>query len=360
MKALIIGLGGIGQRHARNLRAILGDRLHLIAYRQRRLTHVVTQTLQAEPEKNVERELGIRAFSDLNAALAERPDVAFICNPSNMHLPVATACAKAGCDLFMEKPLSDSLDGIDALSAAVEENGRIAMVGYQLRFHPAVQKLASVLESGQLGRILAVRACVGEYLPNWHPYEDYRQTYAARAELGGGVVLTLIHEYDYLYSLFGMPARLFACGGHLSHLEINVEDTASILMECSREGRPLPVHLHQDYLQNPPSRQCEVIGDRGKARLDFRSLTLTVYESERPAPEVHEWPDFERNQLFIDQTRHFLDCVVTRTQPIVNLEGGAQSLRMALAAKLSMSTHSLVELPPVELPPVQSPSYAKN
>ena len=253
MKALIIGLGGIGQRHARNLRTILGDRLELIAWRQRRLTHVVTQTLQADHQKDVEQELGIRAFSDLNAALAEKPAAAFVCNPSNMHLRVAKSCAEAGCDLFLEKPLSDSLDGIDELSDAVEKNGRIAMVGYQLRFHPAIQKLASVLESGQLGRILAVRASVGEYLPNWHPYEDYRQTYAARAELGGGVVLTLIHEFDYLYSLFGMPTRLFAAGGHLSHLEINVEDTASILMECSREGRTLPVHLHQDYLQIRPA-----------------------------------------------------------------------------------------------------------
>ena len=344
MKILIVGLGGVGQRHARNLRSIFQDRVDLVAYRVRGLTHVVTPTLDADASKNVEDELGIRAFSDLDTALEERPEIAFVCNPSSAHLSTAMACVNAGCDLFIEKPLSISIDGVDALIAAVEENHRIAMVGYQLRFHPCVTKLASVIESGCLGRILSVRATIGEYLPKWHPYEDYREMYAARAELGGGVVLSQIHEFDYLYSLFGFPTKLYAIGGHWSHLDIDVEDTASTLMECSFEGRPLPIHLHQDYLQTAPSRQCEVIGDRGRAVLDFPSLSVTVYESQRRSPVVHAWKDFERNQLFLDEVRHFLDCVEKRTRPVVDVRCGAQSLRIALAAKLSMASNNLVEL----------------
>lgn len=344
MKILIIGLGSIGQRHARNLRSTLRDDVELIAYRVRRLTHVVAPNLKAGRDTNVEDELSIRPFSDLNEALAERPDIAFVCNPSSVHLPTAMACVNAGCDLFIEKPLSNSIDGVDELVSAVDEKGRIAMVGYQLRFHPGVIKLSSVIQSGCLGHILSVRATVGEYLPNWHPYEDYRDTYAARAELGGGVVLSQIHEFDYLYSLFGLPSNLYALGGHWSHLDIDVEDTASILMECSFEGRPLPIHLHQDFLQAPPSRQCEVIGDRGKAILDFPSLKLTIYDSLRPSPTVYTWPDLERNELFLDEVRHFLECVEKRTRPIVDLRCGAQSLRTALAAKLSMASKRSVEL----------------
>ena len=90
-------------------------------------------------------------------------------------------------------------------------------------------------------------------MPGWHPYEDYRALYAARADLGGGVVLSQIHEFDYLYALFGLPRRLFAIGGHLSHLEIDVEDVASTLMEFNVDGHILPVHLQQDYLQRPAS-----------------------------------------------------------------------------------------------------------
>lgn len=347
MKILMVGLGAIGQRHARNLRTVLQDHVELLAYRVRGLSHVVTPKLQADASRNVEQEYSIQAFSDLEQALSQGPDVAFICNPSSHHVPTAAACLRAGCDLFVEKPLSHTSEGVEDLIRLARGKGRVTMVGYQLRFHPGLLRLASVMENGSLGRLLAVRAWIGEYLPNWHTYEDYRGSYAARTDLGGGAILSQIHELDYLYSLFGLPGKLYAVGGHWSHLEIEVEDVASILMEMSRDGRPLPVHLHQDYLQAPGVRQCEVIGDRGKAVLDFQAPSLTVYDYRSGAPPiVHAFPNFERNQLFMDEVRHFLECVRTRSKPIVDLEDGFQSLCMALSAKRSMATGMLMELAP--------------
>ena len=344
MKILMIGLGGIGQRHTRNLRALLGDSVEIIAYRVRRQMHVVTPTMGADESRNVEDVYSIRAFYELEEALAEKPDIAFVCNPSSLHIPVTLACLRAGCDVFIEKPLADSLDGTDELVRVAEEHKRIAMVGYQLRFHPCLLKLAETVRSGQLGNLLAVRATIGEYLPNWHPYEDYRQMYASRADLGGGVVLSQIHEVDYLYSLFGLPSRIYALGGHWSELEIDVEDTASILMECSVDGRPFPIHLHQDYLQSPPSRQCEVIGDRGRVVMDLHAMTVCVFTRGNKEPDVHSFAGFERNQLFLDQTRHFLDCVQSRQRPVVDLRDGQQSLRMALAVKASIASRQPIDL----------------
>lgn len=344
MKILMVGLGGIGQRHMRNLRTLLGARAEFLAYRVRRQMHVVTPALGADHARNVEEEYSLRTFSTLAAALEEKPDMAFICNPSNMHVPVALACVRAGCDLFVEKPLSDSMKDTAALVAETEGRKGIAMVGYQLRFHPCVLALSRIVRSGALGNLLAVRATVGEYLPNWHPYEDYRQMYAARADLGGGVVLSQIHEFDYLFSLFGVPERVYAVGGHWSELDVDVEDTASILMEFSSGGRPLPVHLHQDYLQSPPSRQCEVIGDRGRVMMDLSGLTVTLFTRGNATPEVSSFAGFDRNQLFIDQTNHFLECIATRSRPVVDLKDGLQSLRMAIAVKRSMELHQPVEL----------------
>lgn len=120
MKILIVGLGGIGQRHVRNLRTILGQNVEIVAYRVRGLPHVVTPALQMDAARNVEREYNIRAFEDLGAALAERPDVAFICNPNSLHMPVALLCVEAGCDLFLEKPVSSSLAGVAELMQAAE------------------------------------------------------------------------------------------------------------------------------------------------------------------------------------------------------------------------------------------------
>jgi len=210
MKVLMIGLGGIGQRHTRNLRALLGNGVEIIAYRVRRQMHVVTPTMAADASRNVESEYAIQTFSDLEEALAQNPDAAFICNPSSLHVPVTLACIRAKCDVFIEKPLSDSMAGIDELIHAADEHKVIAMVGYQLRFHPCLRALAETVKSGILGSLLGVRATVAEYLPNWHPYEDYRRMYASRADLGGGVVLSQIHEFDYLYSLFGVPTRAYA------------------------------------------------------------------------------------------------------------------------------------------------------
>lgn len=348
MKFLMIGLGGIGQRHVRNLRTLLGDAAEFIAYRVRRQMHVITPTMGADASRNVEDDYSIRAYSKLDEALAQKPDVAFVCNPSSLHVQIASTCIGAGCDVFIEKPLSNSIDGTAELIRMAAERERIAMVGYQLRFHPCLRKLAEIVQSGVLGNLLAVRATIGEYLPGWHLYEDYRQMYAARADLGGGVVLSQIHELDYLYSLFGLPRRIFAIGGHWSELEIDVEDTASILMECSMAGRPLPIQLHQDYLQSPPSRQCEVIGDHGRVLMDLHALTVTVFTRGNATPNVHSFACFERNQLFADQLIHFLECIKNRMRPVVDLKDGLQSLRMALAAKNSMATHQPVELPPVE------------
>jgi predicted dehydrogenase len=343
MKILVIGLGGIGQRHARNLRALLGNSLELLAYRVRGLSTLITPVLTADPTRDIEQEYKIRVFNNLESALAESPDAAFVCNPSSLHLDVSLKCVEAGCDLFVEKPLSNSPEGIQRLIDTVQASNRVAMVGYQLRFHPCVQRLRAILAEGTLGTPLAVRAVVGEFLPFWHRYEDYRRMYAARAELGGGVILSQIHELDYLYSLFGVPHRLLGIGGHWSDLEVDVEDTASILMEYSVNGRPLPVHVQLDYLQYPPMRQCEIVGDHGKVVVDLIANTLTLYANRQDEPERFQVAGFERNQLFLDELEHFLHCVRTRQTPMITLHDAAQSLRMAFAAKESISTGRVVE-----------------
>jgi predicted dehydrogenase len=225
----------------------------------------------------------------------------------------------------------------------VQRHGRIVMVGYQLRFHPCVRALEQLVGERSLGSLLSVRAVVGEYLPGWHPYEDYRAMYAARADLGGGVILSQIHEFDYLYALFGLPYRLFSIGGHLSQLEIDVEDVASTLMQFSVDGHALPVHLQQDYLQRPPSRSCEVLGSRGKVFMDLPSVSLTRYDGDGVG-ESRNWDKWNRNEAYQDELRHFLECVRTRGKPLVDLVDGIASLRMALAAKESIATGRVVEL----------------
>lgn len=340
MKALIIGLGSVGQRHARNLRTLLGTDVELMAYRVRNLPRVSI----APGAASVAEQCGIREYSDLQEALGRRPEAVFVCNPSRLHIPVAIAAARAGANLFIEKPLSDSYHGVEELIELVERKELTAVVGYQMRFHPCLQRLHALLCDGMIGRVVAVRAEAGEYLPGWHPHEDYRTSYAARADLGGGVLLSQIHEMDYLYWMFGRPRRIFALGGKLSDLEIDVEDVASVSMECLVDSRPVPIHLHQDYLQCPPSRICQVIGTAGKAVVDLRAASVEVYGERGQLRESNRYEHFQRNQMFLDELRSFLDTLEGKQPPAVTLRDAAQSLLMALAARQSLQTGQVVEL----------------
>ena len=340
----MVGLGAIGQRHLRNLRTLLGNDVEILAYRTRGNPEVLTDTLKVEEGSCLEEKYNLQIITDLDQALCRKPDAVFVCNPSSLHIPTAIKAAQAGCNLFVEKPLSHNFKHVKALISLVESRNIKTVVGYQMRFHPCLLRLRTLLQEQIIGRVLTVRAEVGEYLPGWHTYEDYRQTYGARQDLGGGAVLSQIHELDYLYWLFGIPKHVYALGDHLSSLEIDVEDTVEILMSCFKDGYLIPVSLHQDYLQRPPNRTCQVIGDTGKILVDLRALTVNVFDNQGKQVEVNSYAGFDRNQLFIDELKDFLGYLQGRETSLVDLREAAQSLRMALAAKESLATGKVVSL----------------
>jgi len=344
MKILIVGLGGIGQRHVRNLRALFGADIEIIAFRVRRLLTTVTEKLDVEDGVDVEIKYSVRVFNDLDQALSQNPDIAFVCNPSSMHIPVALKIAEKGCHLFIEKPLSHNDEHIEKLISIIDQKKLISLVGFQMRFHPCLQKLKNILDGNLIGKVLSVRVQVGEFLPGFHKYEDYRQMYASKKELGGGVVLSQIHELDYLYWMFGLPLRIFAIGGHLSSLEIDVEDVASILMEFRYRDSTFPVHLHMDYVQQPPSRTCDILGDRGKVNIDLRSNRLTLYGDDGNISEDYTFEDFDRNKMFLDEVNHFFTCIENKKKSLVTVHEGYQSLRMALLIKDSIKTGEVINL----------------
>jgi len=338
------GLGAIGQRHLRNLKTLIGDDLQVLAWRQRGGQQVLSDTLTVQPGLTLRDFYAIREFDDLDVALREHPDAVFVTNPSSLHLPVAMAAARAGCHLFIEKPLSHTLDGVDELIALVESRGLTAAVGYQMRFHPALRLLKAILDEGTLGPLLAVRIEQGEYLPGSHPYEDYRAGYAARQELGGGLLLSQIHELDAVCWIHGMPLKVFALGGHWTQLETNVEDVTSLLLECRHAGRPLPIHLQHDFIRRPPVRRFEVLAECGAVAADLLAPRVQVIHAATGAVTTHEFDDFRRNDMFLEEIGHFLACVRGEAAPVVGLRDARDSLRVALAARRSIDTGEAVGL----------------
>ncbi len=217
MRILICGLGSVGRRHLRNLVSLGQEDLVLYRTGKSRL-----------PGDEL---VGWPISDRLEAALKDwAPDAAVIANPTSLHLETARAAAEAGCHILLEKPISDRLDGLSALETSVVRKGLRVLVGYQFRFHPGLRAAKAILDDGSIGQPVSARAEWGEYLPSWHPWEDYRQAYSARADLGGGAVLTLSHPFDYLRWLFGEVESVTAQVGKGGQLEIDVDDVAEVIM----------------------------------------------------------------------------------------------------------------------------------
>lgn len=321
LRWLVIGCGSIGRRHLRNLR-VLGQ-TDLLVYRSR-----------PAGVAEIEREFGARSFFALDEALAQRPDAVIVSNPTSLHVPAALAAAEAGCHLFIEKPISHTLDGVDHLLTQVAQRGLVAMVGYNLRFHPALRALREMMDRGDIGDALSVRAWAGQYLPDWHPSEDYRSGYVARAELGGGVILTLSHELDYLRWLFSDVAEVTAVTAQPSRLEMSTESLAEITL-ILQSGVVVQVHL--DCLQRTPSRGCEVIGSAGTIRCDLLRSEVQVLRA-GAGPVTLPIPLTDPNQTYLDELAHFIDCIRTGQEPAVTLSDGVAALQIALAAHRAAET----------------------
>ena len=337
MKALFVGLGSIGQRHLRNIRQLVGDDLEVIAYRARSDSPLLGADGTVIEGKSVDEEYGIEVFSSLESSLEASPDVAFICNPTRMHVEAAIKCAEAGCHMLIEKPLSDQIDDIDRLKSVIGESGVVATVAYQMRFHPGILALSDLIQSGDFGLVVSASLTIGEYLPNWHPYEDYREGYAAVEALGGGSIATQSHEFDYASMLFGPPKSVFAVGGQLSDLDLGVEDVVLLLADHGVDGRRLPVQYNLDYVRRSPVRKCEIVFQCGSAVLDLLLNTVQIAGSTDDDRRLLEWKGFDRNELFLKEMEDFLGAVNGEALNGASIAEGIANVGLIAAAKKSLT-----------------------
>ena len=330
MRFLIIGCGSIGMRHMRNLKSLGIDGL------------MAFDTV-ADRRERAQQECGARPFDSLDAALRSGAGVAFVTTPTHLHVPIALQAAHAGCHLFIEKPLSHTEEGLNELIDVVQRNHLVTMVGCNMRFHHGPATIKRLLDNGAIGRIISATLDAGQYMPDWHPGQDYRQRYSAQRSMGGGVVLDGIHEIDYAQWLFGEVAEIFCYGGKFSNLDIDVEDSANILMKFE-SGFSAMIHI--DYIQRAYSRSCKVIGEEGTIIWDITTPTQVRWFS----AETKQWGDIEPpenysiNDMYLEELRHYLNCVELAKRTALDVEEAARVTRVALAIKQSMNTSQRVLL----------------
>ncbi len=327
-KILIVGLGSIGRRHVRNLRALLPD-AELAALRRQP---------DAEPVPGVDHQ-----YHELSGAIAFRPDAAIIASPATEHLSTARSLVENAIPVLVEKPFAERLEGLPELIEGAASRHVPLFVAYNLRFHPLLSRVRSMLARGGIGRVLSVRAEVGQYLPDWRPGQAYQQSVSARRALGGGALLELSHELDYIYWLFGRPARVFASGGRLGDLDIDVEDMVSLVLRY--DGTAPVVNISLDFLQRAVTRQFKIVGTEGTILGDMISGQLDVYLAAAGGWAREFVKPADPNQLYLDEVTEFLSCSAgSRPAALADGRQGVDIMCVIEAARRSMTRQEEVEI----------------
>ena len=322
----IIGLGSIGRRHLRLVKEFRPG-LNVIAVRS------------GVGKKVGEEKLLDAVVHSLAEAIDYGIEAAIIATPAVYHIQQAIDLMERGVHILIEKPLSHSLDNVNELLRAEKESKMIGLVGYCLRYDPGALKFNDMLKNNKIGKILHVRVDCGSYLPDWRKGQDYRKSVSAKSELGGGVLLELSHELDYIRWFFGEMKSVFANILNSGTLDIDVEDTVDMIFE-SQHGSPISVHL--DFNTRNTRRKC--IASCSNGDLTWDAIDNKVIWQPAEGIEEVEMYENDRNYVYREQLKHFFNCIENDEQPLVSLDDGYAVLKIIESAKKSYKTGKKVAI----------------
>lgn len=285
-------------------------------------------------------------FSDLNQALNFVPQLAVIANPSNLHISAAQPLVKAGVHVLVEKPLSATPDGVAELLKTCADKGVVLLVGYNLRFVPSLRRFRDLLNEGLIGRVFSVRCEIGQYLPSWRPDTDYRKGVSALRARGGGALLELSHELDYLCWIFGGVDSVKATLSRQSKLEIDVEDTAHLILgfEPEVDGHQLLGTLSLDFVRHDTMRTCVAIGETGSLRWNGLSGVVDYFEAGAKAWRELLRDQHQRDDSYRAEWQHLLACICEQKKPLITGEDGLKVLQIIDAARHASESGRLVHV----------------
>lgn len=329
MNILVIGLGSIGQRHIRNLRKLYGDKINLYAFRERNNSVFLDDNGNLR-EGKIEDVYHIKTYFDIDKCFNENKiDAVIVSTITAKHVLFTKIALQHGAAVFIEKPLSDKMDGVQEIIQLAEEKNLIVQMGFQMRHHPCVKALKVLLDHGVLGQVFSADFLIGEKVDKMHQYEDYRKTYIVTRSLGGGVVLNQqIHEIDLMLYLFGKPDRIFSSVGKLKNIDSDVEDYADSIY-IFESSKNMTITMHSDFATYPPQRKLRVRAENGFAEIDFLKASMVFREKDKDIQEI-VFDKFQRNDMFLEEIEEFIQAVPNNSHLGVSLAEGTVSLDVAL------------------------------
>ena len=321
-RILIIGLGTIGLRHLSILKELIPE--------------AEIKVLRRENTK-IQFGLGVSVITSINEAKQFLPEIIVISNATSHHVDTALEFVQAGASLFIEKPISDLKKGILDLIRKLNTTGGVLMVGYNLRYLKSLQEFRRHLNEGLIGDSLSVRCEVGQYLPSWRPKKDYRESVSAKSELGGGVLLELSHEIDYLRWIFGDIDWVRATLSRQSKLEIDVEDNVHLTIgfEKRKNGMQLIGNLNMDFMRHDTTRCCTVIGEKGSLRWDGILGQVSLYNAGAKTWKILFDKDNGIYETYILEWQEFIKAIQEKRSPAVTGEDGLRVVEIVEATRLS-------------------------
>lgn len=338
-KILFIGLGGAGQRHLRIFKNLLPESTKFSAVRKTKKTPLLAPNFSVIDNLTVEDEYSLEIFDTIDDALLDNPDLVVISTPTALHTSSAFAAAKSGANIFVEKPFSDSLLGFSRFRENVLNNRLIFYISFQRRFHYYSKLIKKMVDDNIFGSILNVQFDVASYVPSWHPYEDFKQLYACKNELGGGVLLTEIHEIDLCLWFFGLPKSVNCIGGNYSKYELDVEDTCSVIMEYNT----FIVTVNLCFMQPYNKRDFCLSGSDAYIECSFNNNYFKLIDYKTETQEIIDNNNQSNDMMFLDQAKYFLNAL-SADKSSYYLDVAENSLFVVEAAKESMTTGRKVKL----------------
>jgi predicted dehydrogenase len=303
MKALFFGLGSIGKRHLRNLNKLCPE-----------VECYALRSTKEYPEVSEVEGISVRNLFENEEVFSLCPDIAIIANPSSLHIDSCLLAAQSGSHLFVEKPLSSGWENTDELLKLTEDKNLVSYIACNWRFHPSLLKLSQILEAGDLGDLFSASIEYSDYFPGWHPWEDYRDSYVAQKKLGGGALLTCMHEIDYMYWLFGAPEKVFSSGGKKSKLDVDVDDVVDALFVHKDN---FAVHLHIDIVQKTKQRSVKIQAERGTCVCDLIENTITLKDGDSETV-LFSMPEYDLNEMYLAEMDYFLKRISEKDTRDIN------------------------------------------
>jgi predicted dehydrogenase len=321
-RILIVGYGSIGRKHLKIARQLLSK--------------ADIRVLRHKAHREIPH-LSNGLFFNIDDAINFDPQIAVIANPSAFHVSIAMKLASAGVHLLIEKPLSNNLTNVSTLLKVAHENKIKLLTGYNLRFLPSLDFFRKSIKKNSIGKVLSVHSEVGQYLPAWRKDVDYSNTVSAKKKLGGGALLELSHEIDYLLWVFGEIEWVKSTLSMQSSLDIDVEDSVKIIMGFKENEHKIKLiaSVNLDFIRHDTTRFCTAIGENGSLRWNGLTGKVEIYESITSSWKTIFNTKYKSDFSYISEWKNFLDCVLENKLPLVSGEDGLKVLKVINAVKKS-------------------------